>query len=291
MLSPQQFVDCTGHDQGCQTGGDLETPVRDLAMRKGLCTLSSYPYVAKDSTCKESACDVAVPVGAVRGYARVRSYSEFDLMEAVFANGPVAVGIHGAGGALTFYRNGILSGECSQDIDHAVAVVGFGVEEGHHDSGVLQKYWRLQNSWGPAWGEHGYFRLLRGVPGAGQCGLKKIPTYVRLASKDSLIAMMNHNISYNPPKETVVLQLSDRLRMACLSLPREITGTCSSEELTKAVLVWSLFMIICCLCCWCCPSCQRRKRGRGMTSDPDASDQEDDEEDEEDSEEEGDDDE
>ena len=41
---------------------------------------------------------------------------------------------------------------------HAVVIVGWGVENGIN-------YWIAQNSWGPNWGENGYFRIQ-----FGQCG-------------------------------------------------------------------------------------------------------------------------
>lgn len=47
-------------------------------------------------------------------------------------------------------------------VDHAVLVVGFGLEIDPY-SGKGIPYWKLQNSWGPHWGEDGYFRVIRGI--------------------------------------------------------------------------------------------------------------------------------
>jgi len=70
---------------------------------------------------------------------------------------------------LQFYTNGIHNPtDCSNDINHAVLIVGYG-----EDDGVL--YWIVKNQWGPSWGEKGFFRIIRNKK---QCG---IHTYASIA--------------------------------------------------------------------------------------------------------------
>jgi hypothetical protein len=67
-----------------------------------------------------------------------------------------------ASGPLSKYTGGVFEGcEPGKKVDHAVTVVGFGREKG-------KDFWLIKNSWGPKWGERGYFKLRRGV---GMCGI------------------------------------------------------------------------------------------------------------------------
>ena len=96
------------------------------------------------------------------------------MMREVFKRGPVVVAINAAPD-LYYYSKGIFVNNGAKTItqdssnpflrpwiftNHAVVCIGWGEE---NKNGSLIKFWILKNSWGPEWGEGGYFRMLRGV--------------------------------------------------------------------------------------------------------------------------------
>jgi len=77
------------------------------------------------------------------------------MKKAIFANGPIACSID-ATAKLVEYTGGIFSQVLVAPIpNHIVSVVGWGVENG-------TEYWIVRNSWGIAWGEQGFFRIITG---------------------------------------------------------------------------------------------------------------------------------
>lgn len=50
---------------------------------------------------------------------------------------------------------------CGTALNHAVAVTGYGTENGVN-------YFTIRNSWGPNWGDNGYIKL--GMDGHGTAG-------------------------------------------------------------------------------------------------------------------------
>ena len=104
--------------------------------------------------------------------------NEETIMRALVEFGPLSVTVNAKNWQnTTIYNNsGILSNEAcytGQDQattgnDHAVLLVGYGVERG-------QKFWKIKNSWNTGWGEDGYIRIERGLSlkdaPNGSCGL------------------------------------------------------------------------------------------------------------------------
>lgn len=130
---------------------------------------SCYPYQGVDSACSKE------QPGCRRYYATNYHYiggfygacNEELMRLALVNNGPVAVGFQVyddfmsyKGGVYhhTGVKNSMLKFDPFELTDHAVLVVGYGVDEA---SGM--SFWTVKNSWGTGWGEEGYFRILRGT--------------------------------------------------------------------------------------------------------------------------------
>ncbi len=66
------------------------------------------------------------------------------------------------------YTSGVLNvANCPTAINHAIAIVGWGSQNGTN-------YWIVKNSWGTGWGENGYFRIIRGK---NMCGINNYYYY------------------------------------------------------------------------------------------------------------------
>ena len=202
-LSEQELIDCDRgppfKDAGCD-GGDFEGGVRFAIQEGGLTTEAAYPYRGKDGRCHRRRARTG-RVGGVTGFVHVPTRSEAAL-RAALAHAPVAVAVccsdafigdwHAyTGGVLTFTNGtGVTShptlaqlAGCAKPLDHAVVVVGYGVEPGAGPDGGDLPVWLVKNSWGDAWGEGGYFKLAAGLPkgadnrGKGAAGLLTMPGF------------------------------------------------------------------------------------------------------------------
>ncbi|KAF7838225.1 vignain [Senna tora] len=168
-LSEQELVDCdTSENEGCN-GGLMEYAFEFIKRKGGITTESNYPYTAEDGTCDVSKQDD--PAVSIDGHETVPVNDEDSLLKAV-ANQPVSVAIDAAGSDFQFYSEGVFTGACGKELDHGVAIVGYGTTlDG-------TKYWIVKNSWGTEWGEQGYIRMQRGISNKeGICGIAMEASY------------------------------------------------------------------------------------------------------------------
>jgi len=167
-VSIQELIDCDhdGVNEGC-IGGNLPEGYDYVIDMGGLCTDHEYTFTGYDQYCKRRQCKQIT--GKIRDYGIVIPNNELALKEAV-AQGPVAIAIEADADAMQFYESGVLtSPKCGINVDHAVTIVGYGVDK---KKGL--KYWKIKNSWSDDWGEGGYMRLCRecGRNGkTGECGI------------------------------------------------------------------------------------------------------------------------
>lgn len=166
-LSEQELVDCDKLDSGCN-GGLPDSAYRAIEKLGGLETESDYPYDAEDETChfKESKVKVSV-VSAVN-----ITSNETQMAQWLVENGPISIGINA--NAMMFYVGGVSHPPkflCSPNsLDHGVLIVGYGV----HTYPIFKRtipFWIVKNSWGPRWGERGYYRVYRG---GSTCGVNQM---------------------------------------------------------------------------------------------------------------------
>jgi hypothetical protein len=75
-----------------------------------------------------------------------------DIQETIKNYGPMAICLNVKDSNLQFYKTGFATLAKGQ-ADHAVTLVGYGTT----DTGI--DYWILMNSWGPEWGDRGFFKV------------------------------------------------------------------------------------------------------------------------------------
>jgi hypothetical protein len=163
-VSEQQLVDCAGSsgNQGCN-GGLMNDAFNWIVSHKGIGSESSYPYTARDGTCRD------VPtVSTISGYKSVGQGSESQLLSALQSQ-PISIAIEADQSSFQMYKSGIFKGPCGQQLDHGVLLVGAG-----SDGGV--NYWRVKNSWGSSWGDNGYIRIIRDQNMCGLANMASFPT-------------------------------------------------------------------------------------------------------------------
>lgn len=191
-LSVEQLIECDPHDYACY--GGYPSHAFEYVVDAGLATDADYPYdmngkviclanqtfneTCGDGICDDppltNYCDLTCSYGQHPVFARISSWESLSTDETQIAaylatNNPISVAIDASGALgvlapwLQFYHSGVANPKhCSTTVlDHAVLIVGYGEENG-------TPYWTVRNSWGEKWGEHGYFRLIRGQ---GRCGI------------------------------------------------------------------------------------------------------------------------
>lgn len=177
-LSSQDVLSCSSQNQGCD--GGYPYLVAKYGAEHGLISESCSPYIGDDSApcTRKGNC----PRHFIKDYKYIGGYyggSNAIKMQKELQNGPIVVAFE-APSELFYYSGGVYEcgkikeelqigeGERSvnswEQTNHAVTCVGYGSEK--HNGRTIE-YWIMKNTWGPDWGEDGYFRIRRGIDACG----------------------------------------------------------------------------------------------------------------------------
>ncbi|KAL4480109.1 hypothetical protein ABPG74_020625 [Tetrahymena malaccensis] len=169
LISPQVLISCDDYSNGCH-GGYVHTSYQWIAQNNITDeTCSPYQAYGHDNGVGCSAqikCKNCLPGKGCWAQDNAKIYSieehgqvsgEQNMMQEIFNRGPIGCGIASNDYLRYNYTGGVYVNTTTVDYtNHAISVVGWGVENG-------TKYWIVRNSWGSYWGEKGYFKLVRGI--------------------------------------------------------------------------------------------------------------------------------
>lgn len=163
ILSVQQLVDCDNGNWGC-SGGIIHNAyqyIRDYGVEEA----QTYPYEYGQGSCRYNSRRAKF---SLANFVYLGDDDEVKMKAMLIKYGPLAITINA--NLLQYYTGGVLNVEyesCPYAPTHGVVIVGYGTTKRGLD------YWIVRNSWGPNWGEDGYFRISRG---RGLCGVNKYVT-------------------------------------------------------------------------------------------------------------------
>jgi len=170
--SQQNLVDCikTSSSDGCNGGWMTDAYDYDRT-NGGIDNSTVYKYVAaKQTSCKYTTTGNVLP--KTTSFAYTKQGDETDLKTQLFNQGVIAVAMQAGTTAFQNYVGGIYSCSNFTGVDHGVLLVGYGT-----NATTAQDFWIVKNSWGPTWGEQGFFRVLRNKGSSLDCGIPDYANY------------------------------------------------------------------------------------------------------------------
>jgi len=184
VLSPEDLMSCdvTKYTLGCD-GGVPEYAWKFLETT-GITTEACTPFIGNKTEACPTSCNGTTTFHkykAVSGSTRLIDGASGigAVQQDMYANGPVQAAM------LVYqdffaYKSGIYQHNKSAKFlgKHSVKLVGYGVDP------TAGAYWIAANSWGPKWGDEGYFRIVRG---RGESGIESEIVYGQASLREIIV--------------------------------------------------------------------------------------------------------
>ena len=182
-LSPQQLIDCSD-ESGCQGGSFVGT--FNYIKRNGdrLSLEKNYPSTADGK--QQEKCQntngtlLSFNATSTLSYQQLPTENEDYMKKILYQKGPIYVYfncgervgndtiLRETANKFDHYASGVFDVPgcpTHRNMNHALVVVGYGT-----DNGI--DYWKVKNSWGETWGDHGYIKIKRND---NMCGIATWP--------------------------------------------------------------------------------------------------------------------
>jgi len=152
-LSEQEYMECSTRRDGCQ-GGWMEDCYTYSRTQDRIAPTSAAPYKGKDSRrCSYGNVANALTATGVKVTGNINIKGDKMLLQ--YASSHIVSVAIKVSNKFMVYKSGVLvDSSCNVQPDHAVAVVGYGVQKD-------RPYWKVRNSWGTGWGDKGYVLMDR----------------------------------------------------------------------------------------------------------------------------------
>ncbi|CAA6659101.1 unnamed protein product [Spirodela intermedia] len=124
-LSEQELVDCDMFNGHCKLGY-ISNAYEYIIKNGGIDTDINYPYQERKGVCKIDRDQVVT----IDGHGRCPKNQESALKHFVRRQ-PIATGIDASSAKFQLYKIGVFDGFCTTQVNHAVTIVGYGVEQGY----------------------------------------------------------------------------------------------------------------------------------------------------------------
>jgi len=152
-LAPQQLVDCSDIDFGCN-GGNPPDAYESVYYEGGLETEAQYPYTAVTGSCELTNGQASAGSVQIATWKLVSGFFDEHAMQAgLLRTAPLSVCVDATN--WQNYQSGVMTAsQCAwiNMLDHCVQLVGY-------NQTASTPYWIVRNSWAESWGIMGYIYL------------------------------------------------------------------------------------------------------------------------------------